>query len=74
MDENMAKKHNLAVMVVSLVLVEGLAIYLNMVAHPKQQPMLTIIIVLVIAAIAGTKKLEICALEHGKSGLCPLIK
>lgn len=36
-----------------MVIVEGFAIYLNMVAHPQSQPWLTIIIVLILALIFG---------------------
>jgi hypothetical protein len=44
---------NLTVAVVLFTIIEGLAIYLNMVAHPQRQPELTIFIVLVIAVIEG---------------------
>jgi uncharacterized membrane protein YqhA len=47
------KKHNLAAIVVSITLIEGLAIYLNMVAHPRSQPTLTAVIVILIAIISG---------------------
>ena len=47
------KKRNLALMVVLLALIEGLAIYLNMVAHPDSQPTLTIVIVILFAAVSG---------------------
>jgi hypothetical protein len=40
-------------MVVLLALVEGLAIYLNMVAHPDRQPTLTIVIVILFAIVSG---------------------
>jgi len=40
-------------MVVLLSLVEGLAIYLNMVAHPDSQPALTIVIVILFATVSG---------------------
>jgi hypothetical protein len=45
--------HNLTVAVVLFTIIEGLAIYLNMVAHPQRQPALTIFIVLVMAVIEG---------------------
>jgi hypothetical protein len=45
--------HNLTVAVVLFTIIEGLAIYLNMVAHPQSQPALTIYIVLVMAVIEG---------------------
>ena len=45
--------HNLTVAVVLFTIIEGLAIYLNMVAHPQSQPALTIFIVLVMAVIGG---------------------
>ena len=38
---------------VNFTIIEGLAIYLNMVAHPQSQPALTIFIVLVMAVIEG---------------------
>lgn len=47
------KKPNLALTVVLIIIIEGLAIYLNMVAHPKSQPGLTIFIVLLLALIFG---------------------
>ncbi len=47
------KKYNLIIMVVLLTLVEGLAIYLNMVAHPKSQPALTVVIVVLFAIASG---------------------
>jgi len=40
-------------MVVLLALVEGLAIYINMVAHPDRQPTLTIVIVILFAIASG---------------------
>jgi hypothetical protein len=49
----MQKKHNLVTMVVLLTLVEGLAIYLNMVAHPDRQPALTIVITPLFAIASG---------------------
>ena len=49
----MQKKQNLPVMVVLLSLVEGLAIYINMVVHPKSQPTLTIVIVILFAVVNG---------------------
>ena len=36
-----------------LALVEGLAIYINMVAHPASQPTLTLVIVILFAAVSG---------------------
>ncbi len=45
--------HNLTAAVVYFTIIEGLAIYLNMVAHPQSQPALTIFIVLVMAVIEG---------------------
>jgi hypothetical protein len=47
------KTHNLPMAVVLLALVEGLAIYLNMVAHPDSQPGLTIVIVILFAIVSG---------------------
>ena len=47
------KKYNLPIMVVLLSLLEGLAIYLNMVAHPDNQPGLTIVIVILFAIASG---------------------
>jgi hypothetical protein len=47
------KKYNLPMMVVLLTLVEGLAIYLNMVVHPDSQPGLTIVIVILFAIASG---------------------
>jgi hypothetical protein len=47
------KKYSLPVMVVFLTLVEGLAIYLNMVVHPESQPTLTIAIVIIFAIVSG---------------------
>jgi hypothetical protein len=49
----MIKKPNLALTVVFIIIIEGLAIYLNMVAHPQSQPGLTIFIVLLLALIFG---------------------
>ena len=46
-------KHNPTVIVVLITIIEGLAIYLNMVAHPQHQPALTFFIVLVMAVIGG---------------------
>ncbi len=50
----MIKKPNLALTVVLIIIIEGLAIYLNMLAHPQSQPWLTIFIVLLLALIFGT--------------------
>jgi hypothetical protein len=47
------KKYNLPMMVVLLTLVEGLAVYLNMVVHPNSQPTLTIVIVILFAIASG---------------------
>ena len=47
------KKYNLPVMVALLALAEGLAIYLNLVAHPDRQPALTIVIVILFAIASG---------------------
>lgn len=49
----MKKQNYLALIVVLIVIIEGIAIYLNMVAHPKSQPGLTIFIVLLMALIFG---------------------
>ena len=49
----MIKKPGLALTVVLILMIEGLAIYLNMVAHPQSQPGLTIFIVLLMALIFG---------------------
>lgn len=49
----MIKKPNLPLTVVLIVIIEGVAIYLNMVAHPQSQPALTIFIVLLMALIFG---------------------
>ena len=49
----MIKKPGLALTVVLIIIIEGLAIYLNMVAHPQSQPGLTIFIVLLLALIFG---------------------
>ena len=46
-------KHNPTVIVVLITIIEGLAIYLNMVARPQHQPALTFFIVLVMAVIGG---------------------
>jgi L-cystine uptake protein TcyP (sodium:dicarboxylate symporter family) len=43
----------MALTVVFIIIIEGLAIYLNMVAHPQSQPWLTIFIVLLMALIFG---------------------
>ncbi len=40
-------------MVVLLTIVEGLAIYINMVVHPDSQPTLTIVIVILFAIASG---------------------
>jgi hypothetical protein len=47
------KTHNLPITVVLLTLVEGLAIYINMVAHPDKEPGLTIFIVILFAIASG---------------------
>ena len=51
--KDMTRKYNLPMMVALLALVEGLAIYLNMVAHPNSQPGLTIVIVILFAIVSG---------------------
>jgi len=48
----MASKYNLTAIVVFVTLVEGLAVYTNMVQHPELQPALTAIII-VMATIAN---------------------
>jgi hypothetical protein len=40
-------------MVVLLALVEGLAVYINMVVHPDSQPTLTLVIVILFALVSG---------------------
>ena|GEM_PF-567755 len=47
------KKNNLPLIVVLIILIEGLSIYLNMVAHPQLQPGLTVFIILLLALIFG---------------------
>ena len=47
------KKFNLPMVVVLLALLEGLAIYLNIVVHPTEQPALTIVIVILFAVASG---------------------
>jgi len=47
------KKYSLPWVVVSLVLLEGLVIYLNLVVHPDSQPTLTIVIVILFAVASG---------------------
>lgn len=49
----MAREYNLAAIVVFITLIEGLAIYINMVAHPDVQPVLTAIIVVMAAVVSG---------------------
>ena len=49
----MAKGYSLTAIVVFITLIEGLAIYINMVAHPDIQPVLTTIIVLIAAIVSG---------------------
>jgi hypothetical protein len=49
----MLKKFNLPLTVSLLALLEGLAVYLNMVVHPDNQPGLTIIIVILFAIASG---------------------
>ena len=48
----MAKKYNLIAIVVFITLVEGLAVYINIIVHPERQPALTAFIVAV-ATIAN---------------------
>ncbi|WP_424719049.1 hypothetical protein [Methanoregula sp.] len=40
-------------MFVLLTLIEGLAIYINMIAHPDRQPALTVVIVIIFAIASG---------------------
>ncbi|HVP97472.1 hypothetical protein [Methanoregula sp.] len=47
------KTRNLPLMVVLLALVEGLAIYINLVVHPDSQPTLTIVIAILFAIASG---------------------
>ena len=47
------KKRNLPLTIVLLALIEGLAICLNLVAHPQDQPTLTIAIVILFAVMCG---------------------
>ncbi|MFZ1896657.1 hypothetical protein [Methanoregula sp.] len=47
------KKYNLPMMFVLLTLIEGLAIYINMIAHPDRQPALTVVIVIIFAIASG---------------------
>jgi hypothetical protein len=47
------KKYNVIMVVVSLTLLEGLVIYLNMVAHPDSQPVLTLGIVFLFSIASG---------------------
>ena len=49
----MMKKNNLPLIIVLIILIEGLSIYLNMVAHPQAQPGLTVFIVVLLALIFG---------------------
>ena len=49
----MMKKHSLPLTVALACLIEGLAIYLNMVAHPESQPGLTIVIVAISTLVMG---------------------
>lgn len=53
MKQKKERKYNLAVIVVFITLVEGLAIYINMIAHPDLQPILTAIIVILVATVSG---------------------
>ncbi len=46
-------KYNLTAIVVFITLVEGLAIYINMVAHPGLQPTLTAVIIILAAIGSG---------------------
>ena len=43
----MARKYNLTAIVVFITIVEGLAVYINMVLHPTLQPALTAVVVAV---------------------------
>jgi hypothetical protein len=47
------KKYNLIAIVVFITLVEGLAIYINIVAHPELQPVLTAVIAILTAIVSG---------------------
>lgn len=49
----MFKKRSLPLTVALACLIEGLAIYLNMVAHPESQPGLTIVIVAISTLVMG---------------------
>jgi len=49
----MVRKISLPVIVALVCLVEGLAIYLNMLAHPDSQPELTIFIAVLSALVMG---------------------
>lgn len=46
-------KHNLAMMVIFLTLLEGGVIYLNLIVHPDSQPGLTLLITCIFAIAAG---------------------
>ena len=47
------KKYNLTAIVVFITLVEGLAIYINMIAHPELQPNLSALITILAAIGSG---------------------
>jgi hypothetical protein len=47
------KKYNLIAIVVFITLIEGLAIYINIVAHPELQPALTAVIAILTAIVSG---------------------
>ncbi len=49
----MAIKYDLTAIVVLALLVEGLAIYLNIVVHPTRQPNLTVVIIILNVVIIG---------------------
>ena len=47
------KKYNLVVIVIFITVMEGLAIYFNMLEHPDFQPVLTAIIIVLTAIVSG---------------------
>jgi glucan phosphoethanolaminetransferase (alkaline phosphatase superfamily) len=47
------KKYNLIAIVVFITLIEGLAIYINIVVHPELQPALTAVIAILTAIVSG---------------------
>ena len=46
-------KYNLTTIVVLALLVEGISVYVNLIAHPKSQPYLTAIIIIVNVLVIG---------------------